>query len=127
MNLAEQEFFDERAGIREFDGRQPRHYAEWMAYDEMIEHFKGGTFMQVVEKVQPVMTAVQWINHGDHPNVHPHPKNAKMGVMRTKTGFKCVKPGDYIVRRAAGMFSLFSTKEFEAKFKPLSEDDSTQL
>ena len=31
-----QEFYDERAGVAEYDGRQPREKAEWMAYESCI-------------------------------------------------------------------------------------------
>jgi hypothetical protein len=74
--------------------------------------------MQVyVESVAPTFTAVQWFKEGDYPGVRVE-EGSKIGTIQTKAGIKVVRPGEFIVRRRSGDFSIYQEKEFKNKFKP---------
>ena len=70
-------------------------------------------------KEEPVFTAVQWFKEGDHPNVKVLP-GANHGIVLTKEGPKVVKPGQVVVKQAAGRIKVFHKKEFDKRFVPVT-------
>lgn len=73
--------------------------------------------------------ALQWLKHGDHPDVVPCPlaicghkdKKAPHGLIRFDTNlFAHVFPGNWIVYDQTGI-SVLKDKTFKNSFEPLAE------
>ena len=67
-------FFDERAGIREYDGRQTRQEAERPALAETIEHWRA---LHPMPPSGPEIGCVHCGKGGGDPNLLPHLASGK--------------------------------------------------
>lgn len=71
------------------------------------------------------VSAVQWMKHGDHPDVKKYaqgtidhmPAYAKCGyIMELDLNGGHVKPGDWIVRELDGSLRVYTDREFHSEF-----------
>jgi hypothetical protein len=123
----EREFFEERAGIIEYDGQFDRFESENMAAEQTLRYFKK--MQTYVEKKPRSIEAVQWFNHGDHPMVREFegvPTDvAPMGYFATKKGVRIVKSGDFIVHKGPVEPIVYSKAYFDYKYIPLEGKNNT--
>lgn len=125
------EFFEERAAVREYDGGIGRNLAEHLAYDDTVEQYMDN-FIKVKERTAPVLTAVQWMKDGDHPNVKavvedPEKNKVKYLIHCGPAGKKPVKPGNWIVRHPGRRFTVWTDGQFKRRFIETDEAATTDV
>lgn len=72
-----------------------------------------------------MVTAVQWFQHGDHPDVMQIASREESGLFEDLRAMETrrVNPGDWIVTDDSNVTVVMTPDEFAAAFEPLEEQE----